>query len=66
MKIKRIMPDTANAILDNKKPIGLFYSRITKNSYIAIDNSKGEAKAAEFKMTSDCKNWLEGRITNDK
>lgn len=66
MKIKRIMPDTANAILENKKPIGLFYSRITKNSYIAIDNSKGEAKTAEFKMSSDCKHWLEGRFTDDK
>lgn len=64
MKIKRIMPDTANAILDNKKPIGLFYSRITKNSYIAIDNSKGEAKAAEFKMSGDCKYWLESAIAD--
>lgn len=61
MRIKRIVQDTANSILENKKPIGLFYSRITKDCYVAIDNSKGEAEAAEFKMSSDCKHWLESR-----
>ena len=41
--IREVQPEQADAIIDTRLPLGLFYVRLS-NLYLGIDNSHGDAK----------------------
>jgi len=60
MKIKEIDQKTADKIVENRKPIGLFYFN-EKGMTIGINNSKGDAFVEEFSNQDHCLKWLKGK-----
>lgn len=59
MDIKRITMQEAEEIMENKKPLGLFYvDTQTRNRYVGIDNRTGKAWVWDFKHLWECKKWL--------
>ena len=60
VKIKKISNEQAENIIDNRQPLGLFYT-IIGGLYIGIDNSTGEAWTETFSNLKKCKQWLSNR-----
>ncbi len=56
-KPEKIDKAEAYAIIENRKPSGLFYLR-EGNGYTGIDNITGDARVEEFPTKSDCLKWL--------
>ena len=56
-RIREIRPEQADAIIDTRQPLGLFYVRLA-NIYLGIDNSRGDAWTEAFSLLSQCKYWL--------
>lgn len=56
-RIRQIRPEQADAIIDTRQPLGLFYVRLA-NIYLGIDNSHGYAWTEAFSLLSQCKRWL--------
>jgi hypothetical protein len=60
-EIKKVTPAEANAIIDTREPLGVFYtidSAGAKPVYVGIDNRDGDAWTEDFKCLSTCKRWL--------
>lgn len=55
--ITEIRQEQADAIIDTRDPLGLFYLN-SGGHYIGIDNSTGDAWTEEFSSLRQCKNWL--------
>ncbi len=55
--IRRIDPEQADAIIDTRRPLGLFYVRLA-SIYLGIDNSHGDAWTEAFSRLGQCRNWL--------
>ena len=55
--IQEVQPEQADAIIDTRLPLGLFYVRLS-NLYLGIDNSHGDAWTEAFSRLSQCKHWL--------
>ncbi len=60
MKPKEISKVEAYAIIETRKPRGLFYLK-EGNGYTGIDNMTGEAWVEDFPTMLDCLNWLTDR-----
>lgn len=58
-EVKQVSKDEANAIIEKRKPLGLFYL-IDGNVYVGIDNRLGNAWVEEFLTIEDCLDWLNG------
>lgn len=57
--IKEITQEKVHEIIDNRKPLGLFYSYDnTVNKYIGVDNLNGDCWVEEFNSLNDCLDWL--------
>lgn len=55
--IKKLKPVQARAVIETRRPLGLFY--VYENGvYIGIDNSMGHAWVEEFSSLRKCKAWL--------
>lgn len=63
-KIKKITSVQAKILIDDRKPIGLFYTK-EENKFIGIDNSTGDAFTEEFTTKDNCFKWLknDGKTT---
>lgn len=63
-EIKKITQEEATKIIDERKPLGLFYliekSPVKGNIYVGIDNTTGDAWTEDFKSLGTCKRWLQG------
>ena len=57
--IKEVALEVLANIIAERKPLGLFYSK-EGSSFIAVDNSTGEAWTEEFENLKDCINFLQG------
>ena len=57
MEIKEITKEEAFKIIETKEPEGLFWL-IVGDTFIAIDNSRGEAFVEEFNDKEECLQWL--------
>ncbi len=57
--IKRVTREETNKIIDTRKPLGEFLE-IGDNTFIAIDNSTGDAWVEEFEDIEECIAWLNG------
>lgn len=57
-KFQRIPLKFALKVIDNRKPLGLFWT-MEKESYIGIDNSTGDAWCEAFDTRKECFKWLE-------
>lgn len=57
MEIKEITKGEAFKIIETKEPEGLFWL-IDGDTFIAIDNSRGEAFVEEFNDKEECLQWL--------
>lgn len=55
--IEKITTEQADAMIDTRKPLGLFYV-LKDGVYIGIDNSHGHAWTEEFLNLCQCKRWL--------
>ena len=60
METKKITQEEATKIIEERKPLGLFYLK-NGNVYVGIDNSYGDAWTDDFKSLASCKRWLGGR-----
>lgn len=65
MKAKRITKEEADAIIEARKPEGLFYLMSITDSgskvFVGIDNRTGDAWTEDFKSKSACLKWLRGK-----
>lgn len=57
MDIKEVSSEVAKNIIQNRTPLGLFYT-VENGVFVAIDNSDGNAWTEEFKALSLCEAWL--------
>ncbi len=61
-EIKKVTPEEATAIIETRKPRGLFYTidqtGTGKKVYVGIDNQSGDAWTEDFKSLGACKRWL--------
>jgi hypothetical protein len=55
--IQKVRPEQADAIIDTRRPLGLFYVPLA-SIYLGIDNSHGDAWTEAFSRLSQCKRWL--------
>lgn len=55
--IKKLKPIHAMAVIETRRPLGLFYVR-ENGVYVGIDNSTGHAWVEEFASLRQCKEWL--------
>lgn len=65
LEIKEVTQEEMLAIIDTREPIGLFY-RQDEDTFIAVDNTTGDAWTEEFDTLQQCRNWLAGEATIDK
>lgn len=56
-EIREITQDEANAIIEKREPLGLFYF-VDGNVYVGIENKTWDAWTEEFASLEDCLNWL--------
>lgn len=56
-QIKEVSSDEAGDIINNRKPLGLFLQK-DGNTFVAIDNSTGDAWTEEFKNRRSAEKWL--------
>ena len=56
-KITKVTKEEANKIIETREPLGLFWF-IYGDTFIAIDNSRGEAFVEEFDDKEECLQWL--------
>lgn len=57
MDIMEITSKEAMQIIENRKPLGIFYVK-ENGKYVGIDNRTGDAWTEEFKSLSACEAWL--------
>ena len=62
MEIKEITAQELRNIIDTREPIGLFYCNYQKNSFVACDNSTGDAWVEDFTTFSKTIAWLKGEF----
>lgn len=55
-----ITNELAIKIIDSRKPMGVFYTKVANGTYMGIDNSTGDAWTEDFESLEDCLKWLEG------
>lgn len=61
MKPQRILLSSLDRVIEERKPLGLFYSWDAKRScYIACDNSRGDAFTEAYTTVDDCLTFLRG------
>lgn len=65
-EIQVVAIEKINEVISSRRPLGLFLSRGhrvggKKGSFIAVDNSTGNAWTEEFKNLSDAEEWLTRR-----
>lgn len=63
--IRIINSATANYIIENRKPMGLFIL-CDKGRYVGIDNRTGDAWTEDFKTKMGCLAWLTDEMTTDE
>ena len=56
-EVKKVNTGTLNSIIETRQPSGLFYAQ-DNGTYIAVDNSTGDAWTEEFSNHDDCTQWL--------
>lgn len=61
MKPLEVSEETAEDIIKNRTPLGIFYFK-NGNTFVGIDNSGGESFVEEFKYLSICLAWLNYEI----
>lgn len=54
--------EEATAIIENRKPLGLFAERLEGGKCVGIDNTTGNAWTEEFDDEAACSGWLSGKI----
>ena len=57
--MKEVTLEVLAYIIEERKPLGLFYSK-EGETFIAVDNSNGEAWTEEFETKEDCIDFLLG------
>jgi len=57
MKICKLTDRQAEAVIETRQPVGLFYL-LSDGIYVGIDNSTGNAWTEEFANLRQCKKWL--------
>ena len=57
VRIREICPEQAEAVIDTRQPLGLFYVRLA-SVYLGIDNPRGDAWTEAFSHLNQCKRWL--------
>ncbi len=62
--IRFINATMANAIIESRKPLGLFVHR-EKGKFIGIDNRTGDAWTEEFTTQAGCLKWLVGSMPRE-
>lgn len=50
--------EQANYIIENRKPLGVFYLKAKEGGYVGIDNSANESFVEEFIDKETCIAWL--------
>lgn len=65
--IRKVSPEYAEKIIDEKKPKGLFYFRKENGWYTGVDNANrtGFAITEEFWDKEECMKWLRGEPAID-
>jgi hypothetical protein len=64
MSIKKVSKNESLDIIENRLPLGIFYSFDNK-IYIGIDNRAGHAWTEEFKTLESCERWLNYGLEED-
>lgn len=49
-----------NKVIETRKPLGLYLMESSPTTYIAVDNTTGDAWTEEFKTFTDARKWLMG------
>jgi hypothetical protein len=60
MEIKKVEGKFLHKVIEERKPLGLFYHKAGK-IFVGCDNRTGEAWVEEFKSRRACIAWLKGK-----
>ena len=60
-RIQRVSPTELIAVIDHRTPLGLFLTR-EGCTWIAVDNSTGDAWTEEFRWKWQAVRWLRGKF----
>ncbi|SET55947.1 hypothetical protein SAMN05660297_02764 [Natronincola peptidivorans] len=62
MEIKELKLSEALIIIEDRQPLGKFYSFDgAKDIYVGIDTSRGDIRTKKFRSITECMQWLNGK-----
>ena len=59
MEIQKVTKQEMSRIIEERQPLGMFYTIEKGRIYVGCDNRTGDAWTEDFKSLSACKRWLE-------
>ncbi len=58
LNLKKVSVQKLNEIIDNRRPLGYFYTKTENHKFVGVDNQSGNAWTEDFETIEEVENYF--------